>query len=139
MCCFHIRKPSPRTWYENMFPLQVPSFSRRRGKSYIQVPIIYYNKTLRRYAGQSEVRFKVTDKQKEIFLETAGYLYENNLMEKSNIQSFGRWCMDYVCKMYRFSVIESKIMKQQEQRQKQMQQPPPMSYPTYYTDGYAHS
>jgi hypothetical protein len=93
---------------------------------------------LRRYAEQNEIRFKVTDKQKEIYLETAGYLYENNLMEKSNIQSFGRWCMDYVCKMYRFSVIESKIMKQQEQRQKQMQQPPPMSYPTYYTDGYAH-
>jgi hypothetical protein len=85
---------------------------------------------LKRYTQQNEVRFKVTDKQKEIYLETAGYLYENNLMEKPNIQSFGRWCMDYVCKMYRFSVIESKIMKQQEQRQKQMQQPPPMSYPT---------
>jgi hypothetical protein len=87
---------------------------------------------MRRYAGQSEMRFKVTDKQKDVYLETASYLYENNLMEKSNIQSFGRWCMDYVCKMYRESVIESKYMKQQEQRQKQMQQPPQLSYPPYY-------
>ena len=36
-----------------------------------------------RYAGQNEVRFKVTDKQKEIYLETARYLYEINKMDKS--------------------------------------------------------
>jgi hypothetical protein len=85
-----------------------------------------------RYLGENEVRFKVTDKQKDVYLETASYLYENNLMEKSNIQSFGRWCMDYVCEMYRESVIESKYMNQQEQRQKQMQQPQQLSYPPYY-------
>jgi hypothetical protein len=56
---------------------------------------------MRRYAGQNEVRFKVTDKQGEIYRETACYFYENSLMEKSNIQSFGRWCMDYICKLYR--------------------------------------
>jgi hypothetical protein len=79
---------------------------------------------MKRYAGQNEVRFKVTDKQKEIYDETAWYLYENNVMEKSNIQSFGRWCMDYVCRIYRPAVIHSKMMKQQQQqRQKQIQQP----------------
>ena len=88
---------------------------------------------MRRYAGQNEVRFKVTDKRMEMYRETASYLYEYNLMEKPNIQSFGRWAMDYVCKMYRESVIHSKYMKQQEQRQKQMQQPPQLSYPSYYT------
>ena len=79
---------------------------------------------MRRYAGQNEVRFKVTDKQMEVYRETASYLYEYNLMEKSNLQSLGRWWMDRVCKEYRQSVIESKIMKQQEQRQKRMPQSP---------------
>ena len=65
--------------------------------------------------------------------ETAWYLYENNLMEKPNIHSFGRWCMDYVCKMYKPAVIHSNMMKQQEQRQKQMQQPSSLLYPPYYT------
>jgi hypothetical protein len=84
---------------------------------------------LRRYAGQNEVRFKVTDKKMETYRKTALYLYEYNLMEKDNIQSFGRWCMDYVCKEYGVSVIQSKIMKQQEQRQKQMQLPSQLLYP----------
>jgi hypothetical protein len=50
---------------------------------------------MRRYAGQNEVRFKVTDKQAEIYRETACYFYENSLMEKSNIQSLedGAWIM----------------------------------------------
>jgi hypothetical protein len=63
---------------------------------------------MRRYAGQNEVRFKVTDKQAEIYRETACNFYENSLMEKSNIQSFGRWCMDYLCKNYRPAVLHSK-------------------------------
>ena len=88
---------------------------------------------MRRYAGQNEVRFKVTDKQAEIYRETACYFYENSLMEKSNIQSFGRWCMDYVCKNYRPAVLHSNMMKEQQQRQKQMQQHPELSYPSYYT------
>jgi hypothetical protein len=88
---------------------------------------------MRRYAGQNEVRFKVADKQKAIYDETAWYLYENNLMEKSNIQSFGRWCMDYVCKFYRQGVIESRIMKQQQQRPNPIQKPHPFSYPPYFT------
>jgi hypothetical protein len=87
---------------------------------------------LRRYAGQNEVRFKVTDKKMETYRQTASYLYEYNLMEKPNIQSFGRWCMDHVCKEYGESVIQLKITKQQEQRQKQMQQPSPLSYPPYF-------
>jgi hypothetical protein len=86
---------------------------------------------MKKYAGQNEVRFKVTDKQKEIFQEVSSYLYENNVMDKSNIQSFGRWCMDYVSKIYRPAVIHSNTMKQQQQ--KQMQQPPWLSYPKYYT------
>jgi hypothetical protein len=86
---------------------------------------------VKRYAGQKEVRFKVTDKQGEIYDEIAWYLYENNMMDKSNIQSFGRWCMDYVCKFYRPAVIDSKMLKQQQQ-QKQIQQPYQLSYPTYY-------
>ena len=91
---------------------------------------------MKRYAGQNEVRFKVTDKQKEIYQEVSWYLYENNMMEKSNIQSFGRWCMDYVCNVYRPAVIDSNMMKQRQQRQqrqqKQVQQPPQLSYPTNY-------
>jgi hypothetical protein len=87
---------------------------------------------MRRYAEQNEVRFKVTDKQKEIYLETARYLYEINKMDKSNIQSFGRWCMDYVCQVYRFAVLESNVMKQQQRRPNQMQQPPPAWYPSNY-------
>jgi hypothetical protein len=87
---------------------------------------------MKRYAGQNEVRFKVTDKQKEIFQEVSCYLYENNVMDKSNIQSFGRWCMDFVCKYYRPAVIHSTMMKQNEQRQKQMQQTFPLSYPGNY-------
>ena len=78
---------------------------------------------MKRYAGQNEVRFKVTDKQKEI-KELSWYLYENNLMEKSNIQSFGRWCMDYVCRAYRPAISYSNMIKQQQQQvQTQQQQP----------------
>ena len=89
---------------------------------------------MKRYAGQNEVRFKVTDKQKEIYDETAHYLYENNIIDKPNIQSFGRWCTDIVCKNYRLSVLQSKIIKQRQERQKQMQQPAVLSYPPpYYT------
>ena len=88
---------------------------------------------MRRYAGQNEVRFKVTDKRKEIYLETARYLYEINKMDKSNIHSFGRWCMDYVCQAYRLAVLESNVLKQQQQRPNQMQQPSQFSYSPYYT------
>jgi RecA-family ATPase len=82
---------------------------------------------MKRYAGQNEVRFKVTDKQKEIFQEVSWYLYENNVVDKSNIQSFGRRCMDYLSKIYRPAVIQSDMTKQQQQ--KQMHQPPWLSYP----------
>jgi hypothetical protein len=116
-----------------MFPLEIPLFSRQRGKSYIQ-PRTYYKRTKPcRDVGQKEVRFKVTDKKMEIYRDIALYLYENNLMEKPNIHSFGRWCMEHVSNEYRQSVIESKIMKQQEQRQKQLQQPFPLSYTPYYS------
>jgi hypothetical protein len=84
---------------------------------------------MKRYAGQNEVRFKITDKQKEIYDETAWYLYENNMIDKSNIQSFGRWCMDYVCRIYRPAAIHSKMLKQQQQIQ--AQQPYRLSYPEY--------
>jgi hypothetical protein len=86
---------------------------------------------MRRYAGQKEVRFKVTDKKIEIYRDTASYLYKYNLMEKPDIQSFGRWCMEYVCNKYRQSVIESKILKQQEWREKTT---PPSPYSTYPMD-----
>jgi hypothetical protein len=52
----------------------------------------------------------------EIYKDIALYLYENNLMEKPNIQSFGRWCMDYICNTYRPAVIHLNMMKQQQQR-----------------------
>jgi hypothetical protein len=87
---------------------------------------------MKRYAGQNEVRFKVTDKQKEIYDEIAWYLYENNMMDKSNIQSFGRWCMDYVCKVYRPAITYSNMMKQQRQQVQAQQQPFQLSYPEYY-------
>jgi hypothetical protein len=91
---------------------------------------------MKRYAGQNEVRFKVTDKQKEIYQEVSWYLYENNMIDKSNIQSFGRWCMDYVCKVYRPAISYSNMMKQQQvqaqQQQQQQQQPFQLSYPEYY-------
>ncbi|MDQ3838526.1 MAG: hypothetical protein M3297_04575 [Thermoproteota archaeon] len=74
----------------------------------------------------------------EVYRDVALYLYENNLMEKSNIQSFGRWCMEHVCNEYRQSVIESKIMKHQEQRQKQLTQPSPFWYPGYYSSNPLH-
>ena len=87
------------------------------------------NLVRKRYAGQIEVRFKVTDKQKEIYDETAWYLYENNMIDKSNIQSFGRWCMDYVCKVYRPAINYSNMIKQQQQIQvPQQQQPFQLSY-----------
>jgi hypothetical protein len=35
---------------------------------------------MRSYAGQNEVRFKVTDRDKELYRETAWYLYENHLI-----------------------------------------------------------
>jgi hypothetical protein len=68
----------------------------------------------------------------KFYRETAWYLYENNAIYKSNIQSFGRWCMDFVCKYYRPAIIHSNMMEQKEQRQKQMEQPPPLSYPPYF-------
>jgi hypothetical protein len=88
---------------------------------------------MRKYAGQNEVRFKVADRDIELYRETAWYLYENHVIDKSNIQSFGRWSMEFVCKYYRTAVIHSNMMKQMEQRQKQMQQQPAqLSYPGYY-------
>jgi hypothetical protein len=45
---------------------------------------------MRRYAGQNEVRFKVTDRDVELYRETAWYLYENHVIDKPNIQSFGQ-------------------------------------------------
>jgi hypothetical protein len=68
----------------------------------------------------------------EMYREVSSYLYENNMMDKSNLHSFGRWCIDYVCKFYRPAVIHSNMMKQQQQQQNQIQQPPGMSYPTYF-------
>jgi hypothetical protein len=85
---------------------------------------------MRKYAGQNEVRFKVTDRDIVLYRETAWYLYENHVIDKSNIQSFGRWSMDFVCKCYRPAINHSIMMK--EQRQKQMQQPTQLSYPGYY-------
>jgi hypothetical protein len=70
----------------------------------------------------------------ELYQEVSSYLYENNMMDKSNLHSFGRWCMDSICKFYRPAVIHSNMMKQQQQQQKQMQQPPGLSYPTFYGD-----
>ena len=92
--------------------------------------IKYYK--LRRYTGQNEVRFKVTDRDMKVYIETATYLYENNVIDKPNIQSLGRWCMDHVCGDYRKTVIQANLMKQREQSQNQMQQPPALSYPPYY-------
>jgi hypothetical protein len=88
---------------------------------------------MRRYAGQNEVQFKVTDRDIELYRETAWYLYENNQTDKSNIQSFGRWCMDFVCKYYRPEIIRSNMMEQKGQRQKQVRQPSFSSYLSYYT------
>jgi hypothetical protein len=93
---------------------------------------------MRRYAGQNEVRFKTTDKQKEMYRETALFLYENNLMEKPSIHSFGRWCMDHVCKEYRLSVIESNIIRQQERRQKGTQYVLPSPVPPSLADYQAY-
>jgi hypothetical protein len=70
----------------------------------------------------------------ELYQEVSSYLYENNMMDKSNLHSFGRWCMDSICKFYRPAVIHSNMMKQQQQQQKQMQHPPGLSYPTFYGD-----
>jgi hypothetical protein len=39
---FHTRKLAPSPPYRNMLPPEVPSFSRKKGKSYIEVSIIYY-------------------------------------------------------------------------------------------------
>ena len=114
--CFHLKS------------LRFPSMEGE--KLYGTLSIIYQ---MRRYAGQNEVRFKVTDKQKKVYIETSRYLYEINKMDKSNIHSFGRWCMDYVCQVYRFAVLESNVMKQQQRRPDQMQQPPPAWYPSNYT------
>jgi hypothetical protein len=70
---------------EKKFPSKITLFSLFGGKSFIQ-PYPSYTKIkhLRRYAGQNEERFKVTDKKMETSRETAAYLYENNLIEKSN-------------------------------------------------------
>jgi hypothetical protein len=85
---------------------------------------VHYVLQMRRYTGQNEVRFKVTDRNMKMYLETAIYLYENNVIDKSDIQSLGRWCLDQVCGNYRKTVIHANMMMKQEQRQKQMQQPP---------------
>jgi hypothetical protein len=79
---------------------------------------------MKRYSKQSEVRFKVTDQQAEIFRDTAWYLYESHMLDKPNIQSFGRWCMNYVSRLYGGGVIQSKVIRQQKiQRQILQQQP----------------
>jgi hypothetical protein len=95
--------------------------------------LIHSYSQMRRYAGQNEVRFKVTDRDIELYRETAWYLYENHIIDKSNIQSFGRWSMDFVCKCYRHAINHSNMMKKQRQKQMQ-QQPTQLSYPGYYSD-----
>jgi hypothetical protein len=116
------------------FHLKSLSFPAMEVKSFI-LPRHYYTTygPLKRYAEQNEVRFKITDKKKDTYLKTALYLYENNQMEKPNIQSLGRWCMDSVCNAYRPAIIHSNMMKQQQQRQRQLQQPPTSLYQEYYT------
>jgi hypothetical protein len=76
---------------------------------------------MKRYSRQSEVRFKVTDQQAEIFRDTAWYLYESHMLDKPNIQSFGRWCMDYVSRLYGGGVIQSKVIRQQKLQQQMWQ------------------
>jgi hypothetical protein len=76
---------------------------------------------MKRYSRQSEVRFKVTDQQAEIFRDTAWYLYESHMLDKPNIQSFGRWCMNYVCRLYGGGVIQSKVIRQQKLQQQMWQ------------------
>jgi hypothetical protein len=59
------------------FRLKSLSFPSIKVKLYPTILLYSANRPVKRYAGQNEVRFKVTDKKMEIYRETAFYLYDH--------------------------------------------------------------
>jgi hypothetical protein len=47
---------------------------------------------MHRYAGNHEIRFKITDQEAKLFQDTANYLYyEKHILQKPNKQELARW------------------------------------------------
>ncbi|HEY9387385.1 MAG TPA: hypothetical protein VIP70_10120 [Nitrososphaeraceae archaeon] len=67
-----------------------------------------------RYTGHHEIRFKITDKEAELFHDVAYYFYERGCIDKPNIQTFGRWCLTRAANTYKNEVIQAKLIRDQK-------------------------
>jgi hypothetical protein len=63
-----------------------------------------------RYSGDHEIRFKITDKEAELFNDLAYYFYERGFIDKPNTQTFGRGCLTYAANTYENEAIQNKLV-----------------------------
>jgi hypothetical protein len=88
---------------------------------------------MRKYAGFHEIRFKIPDYHFQMLQDMAMYLYEAKVIDKPNLQSFGRFCIMQVtnarlglmCQWK--SARDRHLLQQQQMWQKQLNNnaPPP--------------
>jgi hypothetical protein len=77
---------------------------------------------MHRYAGNHEIRFKITDQEAKLFQDTANYFYhEKGILQKPNIQELTRWCIKNVVNTSQDLVIQAKQVRQQQQQLLQQQ------------------
>jgi hypothetical protein len=78
---------------------------------------------MHRYAGNHEIRFKITDQEAKLFQDTANYFYhEKRILQKPNIQELARWCIKNVVNASQDLVIQAKQVRQQQLLQQQIKQ-----------------
>jgi hypothetical protein len=78
---------------------------------------------MHRYAGNHEIRFKITDQEAKLFQDTANYFYyDKRILQKPNIQELARWCIKQAVNASQDLVIQAKQVRQQQLLQQQIKQ-----------------
>jgi hypothetical protein len=76
-----------------------------------------------RYKRDKEIRLKITDQEDEILQELAYQFYKSGIIKKPNIQALGRWSIiDQTLNRYRDFAIQNKVVRYNQQQQRQIQQ-----------------
>jgi hypothetical protein len=79
--------------------------------------MVYSAINMYKYARNKEIRFKITDQEAELFQDTANYFYyDKHIIQKPNIQELARGCIKHAANANRDLVIQSKLVRQQEQQ-----------------------
>jgi hypothetical protein len=81
---------------------------------------------MRKYDGFHEIRFKIPDYHFQMLQDMAMYLYEAKVIDKPNLQSFGRFCIMQVTNanvvlMCQWKSARDRHLQQQQQMLQQQQ------------------